>query len=457
MLPFLNRESETMKLTTVLRGRSGVPVFVVIYGRRRCGKSRLLQKLMTEKDIYHLAENKDRILQIKSLSDEIAGTVKEFSSVTYPDWESVLKNYDIRATKGTSLVIDEFPYLVHQSPELPSVLQKFLDTHKDRNFNLVICGSSQRMMHGLVMDASSPLYGRADEIIKIRPMDCKWISKALSLNPVESVEAYSVLGGVPRYWELALGKNLESIIRDIIIDRDAILYEEPVRLLLDDMQTVVQSYSLLSVVGNGANRISEIASRLGKPAGSLTRLLSQIVNLGYIRREVPYGESIKTTKRSLYKIDDPLMSFYFKFVEPYKSQIELGLSDDLYNNIVKPRLPGHISEVWEELARKSVPELGLYDKKWKPACRWWGYGKDGNQMEVDVVSETYDGKSLLLGEAKWSGNISLSEINKRMKYIEDNFPLVKNREVNKILFLKNKYDGIDSNIIVPEDIFSPSH
>jgi hypothetical protein len=452
MLSFLNRESETMKLTAALRGGTGIPVFVVVYGRRRCGKSRLLQKLMIEKDIYHLAENKDKILQIRSLSDEIAGTVKEFNSVTYPDWESVLKNYNIRATKGTSLVIDEFPYLVHQSPELPSVLQKFLDTHKDRNFNMIICGSSQRMMHGLVMDASSPLYGRADEIIKIRPMDCKWISMALSLNPVESVEAYSILGGVPRYWELALGKNLESIIRDIIIDRDAILYEEPVRLLLDDMQTVVQSYSLLSVVGNGANRISEIASRLGKPAGSLTRLLSQIVNLGYIRREVPYGESIKTTKRSLYKIEDPFMSLYFKFVEPFKSQIELGLSDDLYSNIIKPRLSGHISEVWEELARKSVPALGLFDKKWKPACRWWGYGKDGNQMEVDVVSETYDGKSLLLGEAKWSENVSVNEVNKRMEYIEDNFPLIKNMTVNRVLFLKRKCAGMNAHIIDPGDI-----
>ncbi len=452
MLPFLNREFETKKLTNVLRGRSGVPVFVVVYGRRRCGKSRLLQKLMDNKDIYHLAENKDRILQIKSLSDEIAATVREFNSVTYPDWESVLKNYNIRAVKGTSLVIDEFPYLVHQSPELPSILQKFLDTHKERNFNLVICGSSQRMMHGLAMDASSPLYGRADEIIKIRPMECKWISTALSLSPVESIGAYSVLGGVPRYWELALGKNLEGIIRDIIIDRDAILYEEPVRLLLDDMQTVVQSYSLLSVVGNGANRISEIASRLGRPAGSLTRLLSQIVNLGYIRREVPYGESIKTTKRSLYKIDDPFMSFYFKFVEPFKSQIELGLSEDLHNNIIKPRLSAHISEVWEELSRKSIPTLGLFDKKWKPACRWWGYGKDGKQMEVDVVSETYDGKFLLLGEAKWSEDISVNEINKRMEYVEGNFPLIKNREVKKVLFLKKKCEGIDSHVVYPEDL-----
>lgn len=452
MLPFLNREYETKKLTDALRGRAGMPVFVVIYGRRRCGKSRLLQKLMTDKDIYHLAESKDRILQIKSLSDEIAGTVKEFNSVTYPDWESVLKNYNVRAIKGASLVIDEFPYLVHQSPELPSVLQKFLDTHKDRNFNLVICGSSQRMMHGIVMDASSPLYGRADEIIKIRPMDCRWISKALSLNPVESVEAYSVLGGVPRYWELALGKEIESIIRDIIIDRDAILYEEPVRLLLDDMQTVVQSFSLLSVVGNGANRISEIASRLGRPAGSLTRLLSQIVNLGYIRREVPYGESIKTTKRSLYRIDDPFMSFYFKFVEPYKSQIELGLSDALLNNIVKPRLSAHISEVWEELARRSVPALGLFDKKWKPACRWWGYGKDGNQMEVDVVAETYDGKSLMLGEAKWSDGVSAHEIGKRMEFIVDNFPLTKGRKVDKVLFLKSKCVKIDTHVVTPEDI-----
>ena len=102
-----------------------------------------------------------------------------------------------------NLIIDEFPYIVQSAPEITGVLQNFIDMVPDRKFNLVLCGSSQRMMQGLVLDASSHLYGRADEIFKIRTLKAGWIQDAFNIYPVEAIETYSVWGGVPRYWELA--------------------------------------------------------------------------------------------------------------------------------------------------------------------------------------------------------------------------------------------------------------
>jgi len=133
------------------------------------------------------------------------------------------------------------------------------------------------MMQGLILDSSAPLYGRAAEIIKVRPLEPGWIKEALSLNSIEAVEAYSVWGGVPRYWELAkIYRNQEEACKEIVLDRDGVLHNEPMRLLLDDMRGASQPHSLLSLIANGSNRLSEIAGRLGKPATSLTRPLANL-------------------------------------------------------------------------------------------------------------------------------------------------------------------------------------
>jgi AAA+ ATPase superfamily predicted ATPase len=228
------------------------------------------------------------------------------------------------------LCIDEFPYLVKGSVSLPSIIQKIIDTTSDRKYHLILCGSSQQMMQGLILDSSSPLNGRADEIMKIGPLEAGWISEEFDCKSDQSIVEYSVWGGVPRYWELRTEeKSFKTVVKNIILDRYGVLHEEPVRLFLDDMRESVQAFSILSVVGNGSNRLSEIAGKLNKPATQLSRPVDNLIQLGYLKRDVPFGESETNSKRGIYRIADPFMNFYFNFLVPNLTRLELGLTDQV--------------------------------------------------------------------------------------------------------------------------------
>jgi len=450
-LRFLNRTDERKRLARALKAEGGA--LAVVYGRRRCGKSTLIQTAVGGRDVYYLADQKEPALQIKDLAVEIDRLVPGFSSAIYPTWDSLLRSLDQQLDRRISLCLDEFPYLVQHAPELPSQLQKYLDLPGEKKLNIVLCGSSQRMMHGLVLDQAAPLYGRAVEILKIQPLRAGWIRPGLGLAGVEAVEAFSVWGGVPRYWELASQfGSLEEGIRELILDRNGVLHEEPLRLLMDDMRSAVQPYSLLSVIGQGCHRMSEIAGRLGKPATGIMRPLSQLVDLGYVRREIPFGEDSKTSKRSLYKIDDPFLAFYFRFLQPNKSQLEVRAAAAVMAEVLR-QLPLHVSLIWEELARSSVPSCRIGGHEWGAARRWWGAGRDGAPLELDVVAESRDGEVVLIGEAKWSAaDIQASKVRDRLLSLAKNLPFVRGREVVPVLWAKRGRKAQDVCVLTPEAV-----
>jgi AAA+ ATPase superfamily predicted ATPase len=261
---------------------------IVVYGRRRCGKSRLLQEaLRGHPHGYYVADLSAAGIQRQALAAEAERVVPGFAAASYPDWAALLETWCARAPDGVWLLLDELPYLVQVSPELPSIIQKLIDAPRTRPPRLLLCGSSQRMMHGLVLDETAPLYGRAAEIIKVTPMPPEALRDALQLDAEQSVVAYSIWGGLPRNWELAAdyGSTAEAL-RALILDRNGVLHGEPSRLLLDDMRSVVQANSLLALIGSGCRRISEIGGRVGQPATSLNRPLGRLIDLGYVRREL---------------------------------------------------------------------------------------------------------------------------------------------------------------------------
>ncbi len=154
-------------------------------------------------------------------------------------------------------------------------------------------------MQGLALDSTSPLYGRANQVLKILPIGITYLHELLDGTPIGTVEEYSVWGGgVPRYWEIRLQSNsLQESIRYNLLNAQGTLYEEPYRLFIDDMRDIVQASTLLSLIGNGANRISEIAARANKPATSLSGPLDRLITLGYIEREIPHGDNPKKSKK----------------------------------------------------------------------------------------------------------------------------------------------------------------
>jgi AAA+ ATPase superfamily predicted ATPase len=395
----VDRRAELGRLHRTLTARTSS--LVCVYGRRRVGKSRLLTLALEGlAAVYYLADERDEHLQRQSLAREIERLIPSFARVEYPDWDALLDRWAEAAPPGAVLAIDELPYLVRAAPALPSILQRRIDRASGRQ-HWVICGSSQRMMHGIVLDAAAPLYGRAREILKIEPLPFPYLSEALHLRRAEdAVEAYATWGGIPRYWELADGApSLQAAQRDLILDPLGVLHSEPQRLLLDEVNETMQAHSILALIGQGCHRLSEIAGRLGRPATSLSRPLALLVDIGLVKRELPFGEHPRRSKRARYRIADPFLRYWYRFVDPNRSLLAARQLD------VQSQTAwlAHLGESWEEIVRASIPDLSIDDARWQPAQPWWGGAGTGPDAEIDVVAAHRDDRNrLLVGEVKLS-------------------------------------------------------
>lgn len=452
-LPFLNRDEERRRLRSLLSGRRGG--LAILYGRRRCGKSRLVQEVLPPgRSVYYVGDDREAPLQRASLAAEIGGKLPGFGAVSYPDWDALLTRWFREARSGMVLALDEFPALAASAAELPSLIQRHVDAHRARRVHLVLSGSSQRMMQGLVFDRAAPLFGRADEILRISPLSGRWIGRALRIrDPIRAVEAFAVWGGVPRYWEMAAAfRNHDQAVEDLVLSPQGVLRDEPAGLLLDDLRDTTQAASILALVGGGCHRISEIAARLGKPATSLTRPLQRLVELDLVRREMPFGSSPRDTKRTSYLIADPFLRFWFRFVEPARSRIEAGMTRAVASEVASS-FAQHAGSVWEDLVRAAVPRMRIGGAEWTEVGRWWGPGLDGRPMEIDVVGSASDGRTILVAEAEWSDRSDPKRLLAEIARKAANLPLSKGRKVITALFVKKTFPrGQGSHLYSPRNV-----
>ena len=450
---FVDRIEETARLRdTLSREKSSL---VVVYGRRRLGKSTLIKRVLLDSDVYFLADRSEGQHQRTLLAKVVAQVFPDFDKLTYPDWESLFRAVNYRTDKRFTLCLDEYPYLVEQSPELPSVLQKLVD-EKQLKYNLVLCGSSQNMMYGLFLDSTAPLYGRADEIMRLTPIRLPYIQEALNLDAVSAVEEYAVWGGVPRYWELRENRNsLSDALWHNILSINGTLYEEPIKLFQDDVKDIVKTSTIMSYIGSGANRLSEIAARCNEPATNLSRPLKKLIDLGFLEKDVPFGIDEKNAKKSLYKIADPFMAFYYQFVVPNRSFIELGRRLPL-----EQALAAHFSEYvsmhWEKLCRDAVTGNMVNGIVYGKAKRWWGpllnEDKKPEQIEIDVMAESLDKKYLLVGECKWTNQENGKQLTAELLRKANLLPFTKNYNILPVLFLKNAPKDDVRNTMLPESV-----
>lgn len=449
-MKFVNRKDETNRLKQVLSSQNST--FTVIYGRRRLGKSTLITRALGENDVYYSADLTDAKLQREALAKMISAIIQGFDKVMYPDWNVFFDTLNDRTTRKFTLCLDEFPYLVGGSSELPSILQNKIDS-KRLKFNLIICGSSQQLMYGLVLDASSPLYGRADVILNIKPIKAPYIQDALGLSATEAVEEYAVWGGVPRYWELRVGyTSLREAIINNMLSVNGVLYEEPIKLFKDDINDIVKTATIMSYVGAGANRLSEIAGRCGEIATNLSRPLAKLISLGYLTKEIPFGENEKNSKKSLYKINDSFMNFYFRFIIPNRSFIEIGRISPILSNL-DANFSDYVGDYWEKLCRETVSGNEFDGITYGIARRWWGNVSREERIELDVVAESLDRKHLLVGECKWTTEENSDRLLAELREKAKKLPFAKNHIIVTKLFLKNSpIVGTKDNVLLPEDI-----
>ena len=448
-MKFVDRIEESRRLKQVLIAEKST--FTVIYGRRRLGKSTLITRTLGKNDVYYLADQTDAKFQREVLAKMISTVIPGFDKVIYPDWNVFFDMLNDRTTQKFTLCIDEFPYLVGSSPDLPSVLQNKIDS-KQLKYNLIVCGSSQQLMYGLVLDSSSPLYGRADAILKITPLKAPYIREALGVSAIEVVEEYAVWGGVPRYWELRTCYSaLHEAIECNLLSVNGTLYEEPLMLFKDDIKDVVKTATIMSYVGAGAHRLSEIAARCGEVATNLSRPLAKLIALGYLTKEIPFGESEKNTKKSLYKISDPFMNFYFRFIVPNRSFIEIGRISPI-KKILEAHFSSYVGSYWETLCRETVSGNEIDGITYGMARRWWGNVSKEERIELDVVAESIDKKYLLVGECKWTSGENPDRLLAELKTKAEKLPFAQNRIIVPKLFLKSASVGVQGNVLTPEDV-----
>lgn len=363
-LSFTNRTDELKELDAAAKAGG----LLVVFGRRRVGKTRLLtQWLKPRNGLYSQAIEAASAIQIEQVMRDIGPALK--TNIAPKNWGELLELISLQKGHGI-LCLDEFPYLVASDPSLPSVLQRWLDHQRPKSFTLVLAGSSARAMNDCFLNRAAPLYQRARKLLHVEPMSYRAFCEACGLKPgaPESFTRFALVGGIPKYWEFVEPKaSALDLADELFFGRSAFLEDEPLRILRDENIAGMTAQSVLEAVGRGAEKPSEIAARLGTAQTNLGRTFQQLLDASILTREIPFGESLRTTKKSRYRIQDPALRFWFQVYSPHRTRWQT------YRQAAREKLiHDHASTVFEDFCRQQHPE----------AARYW----EGN-VEFDYVRE----------------------------------------------------------------------
>lgn len=449
-IAFWNRERE---LEALHNWCAQQPRLGVLHGRRRLGKTSLLRRwIQRTPGCYVQATEGTPASQRAALAEDMQSILPGFGEVAYPSWRALLNALKRQWPAGSPvLVLDEFPYLAQSAPELPSVLQAMVDAPDARRLPLFICGSSQRMMQGLVLGSDTPLYGRAQLLLRLAPLSVTEIRGALGLpNAIMAVEAYAAFGGVPRYWELMReGRHAtaQEALENLVFSPRGVLHEEAERVLRDE-DTAALERAVCEMIGRGARRPSELAARLGVKDTTLAKPLRHLADLALIERQAPYdsgsGRPVAGGRRAFYKLADPFLAMWYACVRPYLSGLNLAAASARRH--AREAWIHHVAAVWEDLCRRQWHRLGFQDIEWEPAGRYWT-GREPTAAQWDVVSVSSDRRHVFLGECKWMRNATRRRVDAALRTIRNRPlpPLPQKARVHLGLFLPaiGKWPKID--------------
>ena len=373
-LAFTNRGRELEELDASAR----VGGLVVLFGRRRVGKTRLLTHWLEKRNgFYSQAIEAAVPMQIEQTVRDIGSALPQgIQPKTWMEFFELLRY----GPAETVLCLDEFPYLVASDPSLPSVAQRWLDHHRPEGFTLVLSGSSTGAMNDCFLNRAAPLYQRARKLIHLEPMDYAAFCGACGLDrsSKESFTRYALVGGIPKYWEFVeAGATALDLAEELFFGRSAFLEDEPVRILREERIAGLTPLSVLEAVGRGASKTSEIAARLGTAQTNLGRTLQQLLDASLLEREIPFGESLRTTKKTLYRIGDPALRFWFRVYSPHRS-----LWHRLTIEEKTKLLHDHAATVFEDYCRSRHPDAARY---WEAGAEFDFLRKDGDGVVVSEV------------------------------------------------------------------------
>lgn len=381
---------------------------LVLYGRRRMGKTTLLRKLAEERrSVFFVADMASRSDQLSAFSFTIFDTLgeRELLGTSLPSWEAALRFVAARASEEPLLlVLDEFSYLCDSDPSLPSTIQRLWDAELSQTrLHLVLCGSYVSFMEKEILGARNPLYGRRTGEWLLRPLpfvDTRAFFPDLEVEA--QIERYGILGGIPAYLERFDPANpLEDNILRHILSRGSPLYNEPRFLLMQELRDPHTYFSICRAVATGRTTPNEIAQGAGlSDRGVASRYLQTLRDLHVIERRTPSTErNPERTRRGRYRVSDAFLRFWFRFVLPNVSALEAGDPAHVFESQIRPHLDQHVSYALEDIAIQHLWRLQrreLLPVRYDRIGGWWRAAN-----EVDVVGVA-DAGHLLLGECKWS-------------------------------------------------------
>ena len=409
-MKFIGRKREMEKLESEYSRDSS---FVVIYGRRRVGKTTLIKEFLKDKTaFYFLATEEIESQSMKRLAGVVARTTKNrlLQNATFTDWLDLFQVIaDYEPEKKKVFVIDEFPYLVKTNSAFPSILQNAWDeVLKDKNVMLILSGSLIGMMQKHALSYDSPLYGRRTSQMRLAPLLFTNIYAVQSLAFTESVEQYAVTGGVPKYLEFFEdGRELTEQIKDAVLSKNGFLYEEPFFLLKSESMTAVNYFSIIKAIADGNHKIGKIAGVLGIESSKLTPYLSTLSDLGFVEKRTPVTEkNPEKSRKGLYFIADNFIRFWFKYVYPYKGELELDNMQIVLEEMKKDFETKFVAFAYEDICKDIFANLckrGVVDFVPSRIGAYWLNDYTGD-TEIDVMAVDNQNKRIFAGECKYHRN-----------------------------------------------------
>ena len=407
---FVGRDRELKKLNELYQEEEFQ--FVVIYGRRRVGKTMLINEFLKKKrSAYYMAVEGTSKENLSSISKVLlAEKNEEFYMPEFPDFESLLSYID-HLCKNTDdqerlvIAIDEFPYLAGSYPAISSMLQSHIDQcWKDSNLFLILCGSSMSFMEEQVLGYKSPLYGRRTAQFKLHPFTYFEARQMLSGFKVEEQAVlYGVTGGIPEYLSRIHNDwSMDDNIKKLFFDESGRLFDEPGNLLKQELQDPSSYHSIITAIAGGASRLNEIATKTGLASSGCSAQIQSLITLGIIKKETPLTEGIKSRK-TLYTLEDFMFLFWYRFIRPNLSGIMRGIGETIYEVSVKPQISHFMGYIFEEICKQYLYLPQIYMTLPFPTGefgRWWGNNpKKKRQEEIDLMAE--NGSEAIFGECKW--------------------------------------------------------
>ena len=406
-MKFIGRRKELEALEQEYQRDGG---FVVLYGRRRVGKTTLIKEFIKDKTaFYFLATEEVESQSMKRLAGVLARATNNpmLGRVAFSDWLDLFQEAArYRPEEKKVLIIDEFPYLVKTNPAFPSILQNAWDEFlKDSNVMLILCGSLIGMMRKHALSYESPLYGRRTAQIRLTPLTFTDVHTAQPQPFEKAVEQYAVTGGVPKYLEFFRpdGELLEQI-KSVILSKSGFLYEEPSFLLKDEVQSAANYFSIIRGIADGNHKLGKLAGALGMESSALTPYLSTLIELGFLVKDTPVTEkNPEKSRKGLYFISDNFVRFWFRYVYPYKGELELDNQQVSLDELNKDFVQKFVAFAYEDICKDIFAALcrsGELDFTPSRIGSYW-LNDVSNDTQIDVMAVDHQRKLLFAGECKY--------------------------------------------------------